>query len=208
VWWKCGFCIVLWSSVEASVCDSHKMSRPSGKRGTTSSWQCQTPYSPSNPGENSRTTVQGYPIQFFSCIEYWRLTELLSTVSIVRMNYTIISIEQWVIWRAQTWRETWAQICGRNARFSRNTAHRAWLNVSHLPRHGCSLRSCRRIHCNRRLESRQSEHWPTGSCYPLQHKHNCVQNLRTGREEAKEDHFCSQYHILVQIFRQRIWIPF
>jgi hypothetical protein len=30
--------------------------RPTGKRGTASSWQCQTPYSPSNPGRNSRTT--------------------------------------------------------------------------------------------------------------------------------------------------------
>jgi hypothetical protein len=27
------------------------------KRGTASSWQCQTPYSQSNPGENSVTTV-------------------------------------------------------------------------------------------------------------------------------------------------------
>jgi hypothetical protein len=56
-WWKCEFCIVLWSSVEASGCNSQKTSRPIGKRGTASSWQCQTPYRPSNPGENSRTTV-------------------------------------------------------------------------------------------------------------------------------------------------------
>jgi hypothetical protein len=37
--------------------NSQKMSRPTGKRGTVSSWQCQTPYSPNNPEENSRTTV-------------------------------------------------------------------------------------------------------------------------------------------------------
>jgi hypothetical protein len=49
---------VLCSSVEASGCNSQKTSRPTGKRGTASLWQCQTtPYSPSNPGENSRTTV-------------------------------------------------------------------------------------------------------------------------------------------------------
>jgi histone-lysine N-methyltransferase SETMAR len=32
-WWKCEFCIVLWTSVEASECNSQKTSRPTGKRG-------------------------------------------------------------------------------------------------------------------------------------------------------------------------------
>jgi hypothetical protein len=56
-WWKCEFCIVLWSSVEASWCNSQKMSKPTGMRGTASSWKCQTPYSLRNPEENSRTTL-------------------------------------------------------------------------------------------------------------------------------------------------------
>jgi hypothetical protein len=51
-WWKCEFCIVLWISVEASGCITQETSRPPGKR-----WQCETPYSLSNSGENSRTTV-------------------------------------------------------------------------------------------------------------------------------------------------------
>jgi hypothetical protein len=51
------FCIVLWSSVEASGCNSQKTSRPTGKRSTASSWPCQSPYSPSNPGEDSWTPV-------------------------------------------------------------------------------------------------------------------------------------------------------
>jgi hypothetical protein len=33
-WWKCEFCILLWSSVEASGCNLQTRSRPSGKRGT------------------------------------------------------------------------------------------------------------------------------------------------------------------------------
>jgi hypothetical protein len=33
-----------------------KISRPTGKKHTDSSWQCQISYSPSNPGESSRTT--------------------------------------------------------------------------------------------------------------------------------------------------------
>jgi hypothetical protein len=37
--------------------NSQKTSRPTARGGATSSWQCQAPYSPSNPGENSRTTV-------------------------------------------------------------------------------------------------------------------------------------------------------
>jgi hypothetical protein len=45
-WWKCEFCVVLWSSAEASRCNSQKTSRPTGKRSTASSRQCQTPYSP------------------------------------------------------------------------------------------------------------------------------------------------------------------
>jgi hypothetical protein len=57
-WWKCEFYILLWSSVEASGCNSQKTYRPTGESGTASSWQCQTPYSPNNPGENSRTTVR------------------------------------------------------------------------------------------------------------------------------------------------------
>jgi hypothetical protein len=52
----CEFCIVLWSSVEISGCNSQKMSRPTGKRVTASSWQCKTPYNPNNPGENSTGT--------------------------------------------------------------------------------------------------------------------------------------------------------
>jgi hypothetical protein len=58
VWWKCEFCIVrvVWNSAEVG-CYSQKTSRPTGKRGTASLWQCQTPYSPSSPGENSRTIV-------------------------------------------------------------------------------------------------------------------------------------------------------
>jgi hypothetical protein len=36
-WWKCEFCIVLLSSVEASGCNSQKTSRPTGKRGAASS---------------------------------------------------------------------------------------------------------------------------------------------------------------------------
>jgi hypothetical protein len=40
-WWKREFFIVLWSCVEASGCNSLKTSRPSGKRGTASSWQCR-----------------------------------------------------------------------------------------------------------------------------------------------------------------------
>jgi hypothetical protein len=55
--WKCEFCIVLWSSVEASGWNSQITSRQTGKRSTASSWQCQTSYIPSNPGQNSRTTV-------------------------------------------------------------------------------------------------------------------------------------------------------
>jgi hypothetical protein len=42
---------------EALGCSSQKTSMPTGKRGAASSWHCQTPYSPSNPGENSRTAV-------------------------------------------------------------------------------------------------------------------------------------------------------
>jgi hypothetical protein len=57
VWWRCEFCIVLWSSIEASGHKSQKTYRPTDKRGTALSWQCQTPYSLSNPGENSRITV-------------------------------------------------------------------------------------------------------------------------------------------------------
>jgi hypothetical protein len=56
-WWKCEFCIVMQSSVEVSGCNSQKTSRPAGKRSTAPSWQCQTPYSPSNPGQTSVTTV-------------------------------------------------------------------------------------------------------------------------------------------------------
>jgi hypothetical protein len=56
-WWKCEFCTVLWSSVEALGCSSQKTSRPTGKRGTALSRQYQTPYRPSNPGENWRTAV-------------------------------------------------------------------------------------------------------------------------------------------------------
>jgi hypothetical protein len=58
-WWKCELYIVrmLLTSTQASGCYSQKTFRPSGKRRTASSWQCHTPYSTSNPGENSRTTV-------------------------------------------------------------------------------------------------------------------------------------------------------
>jgi hypothetical protein len=34
-----------------------KTTRPTGKRGTAPSWQCRTPYSTSNQGQDSRTTV-------------------------------------------------------------------------------------------------------------------------------------------------------
>jgi hypothetical protein len=51
-WWKCEFWIVLWSSVEALGCNSEKTFRSTGKRDTASSWQCQTPYKMSNPGED------------------------------------------------------------------------------------------------------------------------------------------------------------
>jgi hypothetical protein len=40
MWWKYEFYIVLWSSVEASGCNSQQTSRPTSKRGTVSSWQC------------------------------------------------------------------------------------------------------------------------------------------------------------------------
>jgi hypothetical protein len=50
-WWKCKFCNILWSSVEASGCNSQKSSRQIGKRSTASSWKWQTPYSPRNPGK-------------------------------------------------------------------------------------------------------------------------------------------------------------
>jgi hypothetical protein len=33
-WWKCEFCIILWSSVETSWCNLQKICRPAGKRGT------------------------------------------------------------------------------------------------------------------------------------------------------------------------------
>jgi hypothetical protein len=56
-WWKCELCIILWSSVEASEWNLQKTSRPAGKGSTALSWQCQTPFIPSNPGENSITTV-------------------------------------------------------------------------------------------------------------------------------------------------------
>jgi hypothetical protein len=38
--------------------NSQKNSGPTDKRGTASSWQFQIPYSPSNPGEHSSTTVK------------------------------------------------------------------------------------------------------------------------------------------------------
>jgi hypothetical protein len=43
-WWKCEFYIVLRSSVEASESNSQKKSRPTGKSGTASSWQCPRPH--------------------------------------------------------------------------------------------------------------------------------------------------------------------
>jgi histone-lysine N-methyltransferase SETMAR len=42
--WKCGFCIILWSSVEASRFNSQKTRRSTGKRGVASSWQCPRPH--------------------------------------------------------------------------------------------------------------------------------------------------------------------
>jgi hypothetical protein len=48
-------CFVLWSSTEDSGCNSQKNSTPTGKRFTA--WQCQNPYSHSNSGEHSWTTV-------------------------------------------------------------------------------------------------------------------------------------------------------
>jgi hypothetical protein len=45
VWRKCQLCITLWSSVEASGRNSQKTWRPTGRRCTASSRQCQTPYS-------------------------------------------------------------------------------------------------------------------------------------------------------------------
>jgi hypothetical protein len=36
-WWKCEFCIVMWSSVQASGCNLQKTSWPTGKRSTASS---------------------------------------------------------------------------------------------------------------------------------------------------------------------------
>jgi hypothetical protein len=48
------YCEVLF---EALGCKSQKMSKPTGKWGTVSPCKYQTPYSPSNTRENSRTTV-------------------------------------------------------------------------------------------------------------------------------------------------------
>jgi hypothetical protein len=43
--------------VNSSGCNWQKTYRPTGKRGAVSSWQCHSTYSPSNSGENARTTV-------------------------------------------------------------------------------------------------------------------------------------------------------
>jgi hypothetical protein len=53
-WWKCEFWIILWSSVEASGCNAQKAYKPNGKCFIVT---MPDPYSPSNAGENSRTTV-------------------------------------------------------------------------------------------------------------------------------------------------------
>jgi hypothetical protein len=65
-WWKCESCIILWSSVEASGCSSQKTSGPTDKRVTASLWQCQTPYRPSNPGENSVTKWELFEHSIYS----------------------------------------------------------------------------------------------------------------------------------------------
>jgi hypothetical protein len=52
-WWKCEICLVLWSfrmQFAGNFLANWQV-------GTASSWQCQIPYSPSNPGGNSRTIV-------------------------------------------------------------------------------------------------------------------------------------------------------
>jgi hypothetical protein len=41
-WWKCEFCIVLWSSVIALGCNSQKTFMPTGRSGTASSCQPHT----------------------------------------------------------------------------------------------------------------------------------------------------------------------
>jgi hypothetical protein len=42
--------------LRGAVNRKRKTSWPTGKRGSASSCPCQIPYSPSNPGQNSRTT--------------------------------------------------------------------------------------------------------------------------------------------------------
>jgi hypothetical protein len=75
--WKWEFCIVLWSFVEALRCSSQKTSRLNGKMGTVLSWQCQTPYSPSNRGENSRFVIlwlsaqHNFKINQSSCLHWF-----------------------------------------------------------------------------------------------------------------------------------------
>jgi hypothetical protein len=146
---KCEFWTILWTSVEASGCNSQKTSRPTGKRVTASSWEYQTRMQRKQPrGEfknysrnflNIHLTAHTWPLVTSISMVCWKTTLLANVwLKMKRLNQRcrsgwdtskmILSCRFWCISKVmgQVY-QCWWRICQEINVFSRFEYHMFYL---------------------------------------------------------------------------------